>query len=482
MITKELLEKIKGYDLYNQDLAPFPYEKRTIGPFGLGCTWFGLSVTLAAFMLFAQFTQWLTITELLCAAAVGYIILAIMGTLTQEIGIIYGISFPTTTRAQFGYAGSKVISVVKLPDAGFWAGFNTFLGGTALNEVFKLTFGFDNIVIAMIIFAIITLLIIFKAAEILAKFNSVISPVLLIMFIYIAYLLFDSYGITFSQTFSMGGDASLSFGQKLDKFMLCVMSAMGTWIGLSMAMQNITRECIAEPEKFNSWWDTNKKFSLGELFGMAPPMVALGYLGGVSMVLSGEYNPIVVITNTIGAKSIPIAILCQIFICFAIWSTNGGANVLTSAFLLCNLFKKGNIRIMSVLFLAAAIAIRPWALTGFLPQVVTFLGGISSPLCGIILIDYYVLRKRKLSLDDLYRSDGKYRYFKGHNPAAWITYIVCILIMQIGPLKSYSLLIGLALSLIGYYFLMKYWVMKKCPECLEDIETPFPEKYEEIMD
>ena len=36
MITKDLLEKIKGYDLYNSDLAPFPYDKRTITPFGLG--------------------------------------------------------------------------------------------------------------------------------------------------------------------------------------------------------------------------------------------------------------------------------------------------------------------------------------------------------------------------------------------------------------------------------------------------------------
>ena len=57
MITKDLLDKIKGYDLYNNDLAPFPYEKRTITPFGLGATRFGLRVTLAALMLFAQFMQ-----------------------------------------------------------------------------------------------------------------------------------------------------------------------------------------------------------------------------------------------------------------------------------------------------------------------------------------------------------------------------------------------------------------------------------------
>lgn len=473
MITKDLLEKIKGYDLYNSDLAPFPYDKRTITPFGLGTTWFGLSVTLAAFMLFAQFMQWLTITELLLAATVGYVILAVMGTLTQEIGIIYGASYPTTIRSQFGYAGSKVISVIKLPDAGFWAGFNTFLGGSALNEVFKLTLGFDNLVIAMIIFAIVTILIIFNAAEILAKFNMLISPVLLIIFVYIAYLLFKNFDVSFVETFSMGGDPSLPLIEKIDKFMLCVMSAMGTWIGLSMAMQNITRECKAEPEKFHSWWDTNKKFAVGELLGMAPPMIALGYLGGVSYVLTGEYNPIIVITNTIGAQSTTVAVLCQIFICFAIWSTNGGANVLTSAFLLCNLFKKANLRVMSIIFLAVACAIRPWALTGFLPQVVTFLGSISAPLCGIVLIDYYVLRKRKLSLDDLYRSDGKYKYAKGHNPAAWITYIISILVMQIGPIKSYSLLIGLALSMIGYYLLMKYWIMKKYPEAMEDTETGF---------
>ena len=278
MITKDLLDRIKGYDLYNKDLSPFPYENRTITPFGLGATWFGLSVTLAAFMLFAQFMQWLTVTEMLCAAAVGYIILAIIGTLSQEIGIIYGIPLPATLRAEFGYAGSKVMSVIKLPSAGFWAGFNTFLGGTALNEVFRLTVGFSNIIVSMIIFGAISILIIFNAAEILAKFNALVSPILLIIFAYIAVLLFDHFDVSFAETFSMGGDSSLSFASKLDKFMLCVMSAMGTWLGVSMAMHNITRECKANPKHFNSWWETNKKYSIGEFLGMAPPMITAGIL------------------------------------------------------------------------------------------------------------------------------------------------------------------------------------------------------------
>ena len=480
MITKDLLDKIKGYDLYNNDLAPFPYEKRTITPFGLGATWFGLSVTLAAFMLFAQFMQWLTITEMLWAATVGYIILAMIGTLTQEIGIIYGISLPATLRAQFGYAGSKVMSVIKLPSAGFWAGFNTYLGGTALNEVFKLTTGFDSILVAMIIFGAVSILIIFNAAEILAKFNAIVSPILLIIFAYIAILLFRNFDVNFVETFSMGGDDSLSFIGKLDKFMLCVMSAMGTWLGVSMAMQNITRECKAEPKNFNSWWQTNKKFSIGEFLGMAPPMIALGYLGGVSYVLTGEYNPIIVITDTVGAQSTAVAVICQIFICFAIWSTNGGANILTSAFLLCNIFKKANLRVMSIVFLIVVCLFKPWALTGFLPQVVTFLGSIVSPMCGIMIIDYYVIRKRKFSLDDMYRSDGKYHYDKGHNWGAWIAYIGSVLVMQIGPIKSYSLLIGLAISMVVYYQLMKFWVLKKHPEAMEE-DVPFPEYEEEVI-
>lgn len=481
IVTDGLNERIVRLGLVNKDLTPLTYGSRTITPLGLTFTWFGMCITVAGFLTAGAYMQWITVGEALMACIVGKFLCVIIQIVTQEIGILYGISYPTASRLHFGPLGSQLIAWVKIPSTTFWAGMNTWLGGTAVNVFMKELFGIDNIVIGMGFFAVITVLIVLKGAEILNKFNGIVSPVLIVIFIYFGYLLFQNAHASLSEILTFtNAETTLPFIEKVDRWGVCCMAVMGGMFGLSLAMPNISRECTGNPLKFNSWWETNKWFAVAEFFGGVPITLALNFLGCSSACITGVINPITAIEMTVGEESKVIMLLIQVFIMLAIWSTTAGVNVLTTALLLCNIFKKVPYKVMSCIFLACAIAIRPWRITGALPTIVSWLGGIQAPLGGMIITDYFLVRKRRIELEDLYKTKGsKYYYWKGINPASIVTYIVTILFMQIPALRAYNIMVGMFISSPLYYFLMKFWIFKKYPENKEDAKKRFPDSLEE---
>ena len=121
------------------------------------------------------------------------------------------------------------------------------------------------------------------------------------------------------------------------------------------------------------------------------------------------------------------------------------------------------------------IAIFPWKLletTG--AYIFTWLIGYSAllgPIAGILLADYFLIRRTQLDLDALFRHDGAYRYRGGWNPAAVIALVLGVLPNLPGFLKAagfladvpdafeavytYAWFVGLALAAVLYYVLMK---------------------------
>ena len=100
-------------------------------------------------------------------------------------------------------------------------------------------------------------------------------------------------------------------------------------------------------------------------------------------------------------------------------------------------------------------------------------GGILSSIVGILFADYYLLRKRRVNVKDLYEVNGQYRYLKGVNLAGLIAWIIGGLIANIWP--AYSSLIGFAVGAALYYVLAKYWWFKKYPQT--EILNPSDEDY-----
>ena len=115
----------------------------------------------------------------------------------------------------------------------------------------------------------------------------------------------------------------------------------------------------------------------------------------------------------------------------------------------------------------------PWNL---LNELFTFLGLAGSALSavgGIMICDYFVIRKRQLNVPDLYNEDGQYKYFKGVNPAG----IIALIVGAGFALNNlnYAYVYGFPIAGIVYYVLMKIWILKIYPQA--EFDNPSQEKY-----
>ena len=104
------------------------------------------------------------------------------------------------------------------------------------------------------------------------------------------------------------------------------------------------------------------------------------------------------------------------------------------------------------IFAAISIAIQPWNISS-MDVVLNVFGATAAPVVAIVAVDYYIFRKRKFSLDDIYKTHGKYYYWNGFNPAAMIAYVIGTAVAVI--FMDYGFFISLAVTPIIYYFLAK---------------------------
>ena len=86
------------------------------------------------------------------------------------------------------------------------------------------------------------------------------------------------------------------------------------------------------------------------------------------------------------------------------------------------------------------------------------------PIAGIMICDYFLIRRTKLSLYSLYHAEGIYHYSKGVNPRAMAALVLGVAIALIGLfvpslhfLYDYSWFVGLFLSGFVYAGLMRLW-------------------------
>lgn len=455
------------HDLYNEDLRPFSYKERSISAPSLFVTWFGMSVQLGIFMGAAQLTGLLTVWQVVLAIILGNLICVIISVFAQDIGIKFGLPFAASIRTSFGYLGGHFGGILRMLPSAFFVGLNTWIGASALNEVFRLTLGLDNIWIMVVLFAVVTVLLVFYGAKLVAAMNWIASPLLLIIGIYLVNVLLKTNNATFASVMSMGGTGN---PMNMGSFVFGVLAMAGGWASVVLSIQDITRECKTSEDEVKSWVKSNSRYAVAQLFGIIPACTLFGFIGAISMVLTSSSDPVAIITQTVGSQNMFVAILCQMFVVLAMLSTTSGANLLGSAYVLCNLVpSKLNLRKSAVVIMIFSLVIQPWRLMGTMMPVLSVMGSALGPVTSIMIIDYYVIRKRNINLDDLYTSKGKYRYANGFNPAAFIAYVVGVGVSAFS--MNYMYAISMVVGGIVYYILMKYWISEKIPSSFESIES-----------
>lgn len=461
------------HDLYNEDLAPVKGEDKKIKPTGYAFIWFGLSVQITAFMALSPLVNYFTIGQLIFVFLIGSMLIGILSFITQDIGIKYGISFATSVSVAFGYRGGKITNMIRTFPSLVFFGLNAYVGAVALNEIFKMTLGYENVFLCIVINIAILVAITLRKIKSIEKFIAIMSPLLLLVGIYMLYAVLSAYDVSFFDTLNKGNltDTNPTFGVWL--YSLAVV--IGVFSSVALGANDYTRDCKKD-SKSDKWFQSNKKYFMACFIGNIP-LAYFALLGSITISLSGRMDVLVVISEIVQEQSILLAILLQVFIIVAQASTNAASTLLPSAYAISGLMpKKISYKLAIFIFAILVFIVRPWALEEQLEFVISLFSFTAGPAMAIIATDYYLIRKRKISLNDVYNSKGKYKYYKGINVIAMVAYVLSTVI-GFTLFSNLSFYVATSLAAILYYGLFMVFRNKYPNNFMEEPEYPAKVKF-----
>ena len=456
--------------LKSPDLLPSTHSERVVGTFGFGVMWVGMAIVISAFAIGGAGMANLSLFWVLVASIVGCILIGLFMTITSDVGIEHGLSFPVYIRAPFGTVGTHIPALIRAITASLWFGINTYFGATAMNAIFNILWGFDNWFLCFILFIAVQLLNTILGIKAIERFANLAAPTVIIIAIWM-YVVLGREAAAVDRNVWTWIEEPVSAGLMFTAFMLIVTGTMGYWATLANDLMNISRY-VAAPKLERSWWKRNKGIWVGSIIVMPIVQTFVVAIGAVAYIAVGDYDPVAAI-QLLSTSGIVLAILF-LMIVFAQWSTNTPANVVPAATVFSNV---GGPKVPYYLgvIIAGVIAVisRPWTILDVIIPFLVISGAILSATVGIIIVDYYIIRKRRLNVPDLYESDGQYRFHKGINWAGMISFVVgggIALLFQ-----TYSFFVGCFIAGLVYYFLAKYWWFKKYKQA--ELEDPSDEKY-----
>lgn len=438
---------------YNETLKPVSTEERSIKTVGLGIIWFGIVVQLTGFAVFAAMPRYFTIKQLLIVYIIGSAITAIAAIGMQDIGLKHGLCFAKATVASFGEIGAKLPSFIRAFPSIIFFGTNAYVSSQALNELFKIVFGFDNINIALALNIILLVLLTMLGLKGIERFTKIVAPLLLIIGIYLAYLLFDSYQVSLGELMNMGGAEA---GSK--SWLYGISVAIGIFIMCSMGNNDYTRDCVVDTKQ-KTWWGMNKNYTISTLIGIIPFLTFFCLLGNCAVVLSGRTDVIVVFSELLMQKSKALAVIVDLFIVVAQFSTNTSANLMPSAYVACDFIPKLKFKAGIILVAVLAVICQPWSYYDYFDFVMNLFTVFTGPAISIMLVDYFVFRKRNYDVPELYKKKGKYYYWHGVNIVAILVYIISGLIGYFVDFDN-SFFIATPIAAIAYFFAAKAFAHK----------------------
>ncbi|WP_050615049.1 NCS1 family transporter [Bacillus testis] len=462
------MEKKRNY-LQSPDLLPVGHGGREISTFGFAVIWVGMAIVLAAFAIGGGGIIHLPLPMVILATVIGSVAIGILMTIIGDIGIEHGLSFPVYMRAPFGTIGTHVPSIVRGITASCWFGINTYFGATAINAVLNMLFGFDNWIVCFLIFAALQLLNTALGIKSIERFADLAAPVIILISCWMYITLEDKAAVQDKDIWTWV-EAPASGGAAFTAFMVVVMANMGFWSTLAADMPSLSRFFKA-PRYERNWFKRNKTQLVGSLIVMPIVNTFMIMIGAVCYIAVKTADPIFALQESAGGIVLGVLLL---MIVLAQWSTNTSANVIPAATIFSNVGGP-KVPFWVGVIIAGIIGViaQPWSLFDILNSVLLIIGGILASIVGILFTDYYVLRKRRVHVVDLFEMNGQFKYWKGLNIAGLLAWIVGGTAANLLP--AYSSLVGFAVGAIVYYVLAKYWWFKKYPQA--EMEDPSDEKY-----
>jgi NCS1 family nucleobase:cation symporter-1 len=449
----EVSIEIEHSRLYNADLAPVPPARRTWGVASYAALWISMSACIPTYMLASSLigggmNWWQAIMTIF----LGNLIVLIPMILNAHAGTRYGIPFPVFCRASFGTLGANVPALMRAFVACGWFGIQTWIGGNAIYKI--LAVFWPSIAAADIPSALginlpqflcflffwgINMLVVYKGIDSIRILLNIKAPLLIalgLLLLWWAYRNAGGFGPILSQpsAFDPGQPKS---GKFFAFFVPALTGMIGFWATLSLNIPDFSRYARSQRDQV-----------IGQALGLPLTMALYAFIGvavtSATTIIYGQtiWDPVDVLTRF---KNPVLLVVAMIALCIATLATNIAANVVSPANDFSHLAPhRISFRLGGLITGVIGIVMMPWKLvadpSGY---IFTWLVGYSAllgPIGGIMIADYFVLRRRQLDVEDLYRANGRYRFTNGVNLVAMISLIIAILPNLPGFLVNVKLL------------------------------------------
>ena len=434
----ELDADVSHSPLWNKDLAPTPLSRRTWSTYNIAALWIGMAVVITTYTLASGLmTQGMSWSQALVTILLGNTIVLIPMILNAHAGTKYGVSFPVLCRASFGVKGANIPAMLRAIVACGWFGIQTWIGGLALDALLTALWpGWAQIgaskAIAFMIFWLMQVAIIIKGTEGIKVLESWSAPLLLLGGMALLVWAIRNGG---------GLGNVLSESKKLQAgatpfwtlFPAALTANVGYWATLSLNIPDFTRYAKSQRSQ-----------ATGQALGLPTTMTAFAFIGvavtSATIVVFGKaiWDPIELIAR-IGSPA--VIIFGALVVLAAQITTNMAANVVSPANDFSNLNPRKISYVTGGLITAViGIVMMPWKLySDAAAYIFTWLIGYSSlmgALGGILIADYWIVRRQKLSLRDLFEVQGEYTYSNGFNWRAVAALVLSILPVVPGFIRA----------------------------------------------
>ncbi|AZG47998.1 NCS1 family nucleobase:cation symporter-1 [Gordonia insulae] len=417
--------------LTNADLLPT--KERRWGVYSIFALWMAdthaiSNYTFAAGLFVLGLTPWQVFASLLIGISVVCWFMNRMGL----AGHTTGVPFPVLARASFGVFGANLPALVRAVMAIFWYGIQTWLASVALvvltvqlapslDTYTQNSFlGLSTLGWAAFMFMwLLQLLLLTRGMEFIRRTQDWLTgPLVWIVMICLAGYLLVKSDWSISLTDSL---KPMSGPDQAHQMLVAISLTVATFLTL-----------VLNYADFSRFTKTKRSYLLGNILGL-PINFTLFAVASVlttagSVVVFGELltepveivaaidNPAVTI---IGAATFVIATI----------GINVVANFVSPAYDLANLWpSRINFTRGGLIAAVLAVLVTPWNLYSNPVVVNYFLGALAAflgPLVAILLVDFYLIRRRSIDVDALFdaREGAPYVYRRGWNPRALIAFV-----------------------------------------------------------
>ena len=434
----ELRDDVSASPYWNRDMAPVPAAGRKWGTWDMAALWISMSACIPTYMLASSLIDGgMNWWQAVLTVFLGNVVVLIPMVLNAHAGTRYGIPFPVYCRSAFGIRGANVPAMLRALVACGWFGIQTWIGGFAIYTILAkfypewdaLPTGFAGINSAQfacfMAFWAINVVVIFCGIDSIRILLNIKAPLLIglgLLLLWWAHQNANGFGPILNQP-SQFEPTGPKAGKFWAFFFPALTANVGFWATLSLNIPDFSRYARSQRDQV-----------LGQTFGLPTTMGLYAFIGvavtSATIVIYREpiWDPVKLLTRFENRAVLAVAMFS---LCLATLATNIAANVVSPANDFSHLAPRHiGFRIGGLITAVIGILIQPWKLvadpSGY---IFTWLIGYSSLLGavgGVLIADYFAIRKTRLDLPGLYERDGPYWYFGGFNPIALVALVAGI--------------------------------------------------------